>query len=77
MIPLCTNRCAAVQAQACRVLLSLIGGYGPGWGKRLRAICTAADDAHSEQVCVGACLRARTHVCVCVCVCFRVPVGIS
>ena len=73
MIPLCTNRCAAVQAQACRVLLSLIGGYGPGWAKRLRAICTAADDAHSEQVCERACLRARAHACVCV----RVRVRIS
>ena len=40
MIPLCTNRCAAVQAQACRVLLSLIGGYGPGWAKRLRGMCS-------------------------------------
>jgi hypothetical protein len=51
MIPLATNPSAAVQAQACRVIRSLIGGYGPGWAKRLRAICTSADDAHSDQVC--------------------------
>ena len=50
MIPLASSRSAAVQAQACRVLLSLIGGYGPGWAKRLRGICVSADDAHSEQV---------------------------
>jgi hypothetical protein len=50
MIPLATSRAAAVQAQACRVLLSLVGGYGQGWAKRLRGICSSADDAHSEQV---------------------------
>jgi len=30
--------------------MSLIGGYGAGWAKRLKALCAAADDAHSDQV---------------------------
>jgi hypothetical protein len=50
MIPLTTSLSVPVQAQACRVLLSLVWGYGPGWAKRLRGICVSADDAHSEQV---------------------------